>query len=60
MLVRRAAPRIRIPYGTECVSWSLDVSGGESVVVAGADSTTIDQPSYQVPAAIHLHVNRKW
>ena len=34
-------------YGTECVSWSLDVSGGESVVVAGADSTTINnyQPS---------------
>ena len=34
--------RIRIPYGTEYVSGSLDVSGGESVVVAGADSTIIN------------------
>ena len=71
MLAQRGALRIRIPYGTECVSGSLDVSGGESVVVAGADSTTINnfQPSWLVPAAIciydgawihPLHVSKKF
>ena len=47
MEVIAGTPRILIPYGTECVSWNLDVSGGKSVVVAGADSTTINnyQPS---------------
>ena len=43
----------------ESVSWSLEVSGGESVNVTGVDSTTINnyQPSRQVPlvpAAIRL------
>ena len=38
----------------ECVSWSLDVSGEESAIIAGADSNTIInyQRFYLVPAAI--------
>ena len=40
--VHGGAPRIYIPYGTECVTQSLDVSGGESVVVACPASTSIN------------------
>ena len=38
--MRRGTPSIYIPYVSEYISWSLNVSGRESVVGAGADSTT--------------------
>ena len=38
--MRRGTPSIYIPYVSEYISWSLNVSGRESVVEAGADSTT--------------------
>ena len=47
LLVRRGAPIILIPCDAECVSWSLDVSEGESVAVAG-----VDQQYKQLPAEL--------
>ena len=40
-LLRRDTPSIYNPYVTEFISWTLDVYGRESVVGAGADSTTL-------------------
>ena len=36
ILLLRGAPRTHIPHDIGCGSWSLDVSGGDDVVIAGA------------------------
>ena len=50
-MVRRGAPRIGNSFGTEYVSWSRDVFGGESAVVVESNSTTTNnyKPSWKVP-----------